>query len=45
MTQDETVGWHHSFSGHEFEKTHGDSEGQGGLMCYSPWGLKESDTS
>ena len=22
-----------------------DSEGQGSLVCYSPWGLKESDTT
>ena len=22
------IGWHHSFSGHEFEQTQGDSEGQ-----------------
>ena len=24
MTEDETVGWHHQFSGHEFEQTPGD---------------------
>ena len=23
--------------------THGDSEGQGSLACYSQWGRKESD--
>ena len=23
----------------------GDSEGQGSLVCYSPWGHKESDTT
>ena len=39
MTEDEMVGWHHCFSGHEFE--HG--EGQGSLACYSPWGHKELD--
>ena len=27
----------------EFEQTPGDSEGQGGLVCCSPWGGKESD--
>ena len=32
-TKDETVGWHHRVSGHEFEQTPGDSEGQGNLMC------------
>ena len=29
--------------GYEFEQTLGDSEGQGSLVCCSPWGLKESD--
>ena len=29
----------------EFEQTLGDSEGQGSLVCYSPWGRKESDTT
>ena len=27
--EDEMVGWHHSLSGHEFEQTPGNSEGQG----------------
>ena len=27
MTEDEMVGWHHQFNGHEFEQTPGDSEG------------------
>ena len=27
----------------EFEQTSGDSEGQRGLVCCSPWGHKESD--
>ena len=31
--------------GHEFGQTLGDSEGQGGLMCCSPWGHKELDTT
>ena len=44
-TEDETVGWHHRLNGHEFEQTHGDSEGQGSLACCSPWGHKESDTT
>ena len=34
-----------SSNGHEFEQTLGDGEGQGGLACCSPWGLKESDTT
>ena len=33
MTEDEMVGWHHRFNGHEFEQTLGDSEGQGSLVC------------
>ena len=35
--------WHHQLNGHEFEQTLGDSEGQGGLVCSSPWGHKELD--
>ena len=45
VTEDEMVGWHHWLDGHEFEPTLGDSEGQGGLVCCSPWGHKESDTT
>ena len=36
---------HHQFNGHELGQTPGDSEGQGDLACYSPWGHKESDTT
>ena len=39
------VGWHHQLNEHEFEQTPGDGEGQGGLVCCSPWGHKESDTA
>ena len=39
------VGWHHRLNGHEFEQDLGDSEGQGSLACYSPWGDKEPDTT
>ena len=39
------VGWHHRLNGHEFEQTLGDGEGQGRLLCCSPWGCKESDTT
>ena len=35
VTEDEMVGWHHRFHGHEFEQTLGDTEGQGGLACCS----------
>ena len=43
MTEDEIVGWHHQLSGHEFELTLGDGEGQGSPACCSPWSYKESD--
>ena len=39
------VGWHHRLSGHEFEQTLGDSDGQGSLACYSSRGHEESDTT
>ena len=42
-TEDEMVGWHHCHNGHEFEQVLGDGEGQGSLVCCSPWGHKESD--
>ena len=38
MAEDEMVGWHHWLSGHEFEQTPGDGDGQGSLVCCSPWG-------
>ena len=41
----EMVEHHHRFNGHEFKQTPGDSEGQGHLACYSPWGRKESETT
>ena len=43
MTEDEMVGWHHRCNETELGQTLGDSEGQGGLVCCSPWGHKESD--
>ena len=39
------VGWHHLLSGHEFEQTLGDGEGQGCLACCRWWDRKESDTT
>ena len=44
-TEDEMVGWHHSFDGHGFGWTPGVSDGQGGLACCSPRGRKELDTT
>ena len=43
MTEEEMVGWHYQLNGHEFESTPGVGDGQGGLVCCSPWGSKESD--
>ena len=45
MTEDKMVGWHHQLKGHEFEQAPGDGEGQGSLVCCSPWGHKELDTT
>ena len=45
MTQDEMVGWHHRLNGLEFEQTPTDGKGQGSLVCCSPQGRKESDTT
>ena len=36
---------HHQLSGHEFEQTPGDDEGQGSLACGSPCSRRESDTT
>ena len=45
MIEDEMVGWHYWFNGHEVESTMGVGDGQGGLVCCSPRGCEESDTS
>ena len=44
-TEDKMVGRHHQLNGHEFEQILGDGDGQGSLVCCSPWGRKESDTT
>ena len=38
------VGWHHQLDGHNFEQALGDGEGQGSLVCCTPWGHREQDT-
>ena len=38
--EDEMVRWHQWLSGHEFEQTPGDCEGQGSLVCCSSWAAK-----
>ena len=45
MQEGEMVGWHHQLNGCEFEQTPGDGAGWGSLVCCSPWGHKESDTT
>ena len=45
MTEDEIVGWYHWLNGHEFEQAPGVGDGQGSLVCCSPWGCKELDTT
>ena len=40
---DEMVGQNHGLNGHEFEQALGVGDGQGSLMCWSPWGHKELD--
>ena len=43
MTEDEMAGWHHWLNGYEYKQALGDGDGQGSLLCCSPWGCKESD--
>ena len=45
MTEDEMIGWHHWLNGHEFEQALGVGDGQGILVCCSPWGCKELETT
>ena len=44
-TKDEMIGSYHRLDGHEFEQVPVDGDGQGSLVCCSPWGPKESDTA
>ena len=39
MTEDEKVGWHYRLDGQAL----GVGDGQGSMVCYSPWGHKELD--
>ena len=43
MTEDEMVGWYHQLDGHKFEQAPGVGDGQGSLVCYSPWTCKKLD--
>ena len=42
-TEDEMAGWHHRLSGHEFVQYPGVGDGQGSLVCCSPWRWTKSD--
>ena len=37
------IGWYHQHNGYGFGWTPGVGDGQGGLVCCSSWGHKESD--
>ena len=43
VPEDEMAGWHHQCNGHELGQTLGGGEGQGRLLCYSPWYHKKLD--
>ena len=45
MTENEMVGWHHSRDGHVFVQASEVGDAQGSLVCCSPQGRKESDTT
>ena len=45
MAEDEMGGWHQQLNGHEFVQTPGVGDGQGNLVCCTPWGHIESDTT
>ena len=37
------MSWYHQLNGHEFEQASGVGDGQGSLVCCSPWDRKELD--
>ena len=48
MTEDKMVGWHHQIdhdvtNGQESEQAPGVGDGQGSLVCCSPWDHQELD--
>ena len=46
MTENEIIGWHHDSEDMSLSKPwEMMNEGQGSLVCCSPWGHKESDTT
>ena len=45
MTEDKMVEWYHQLSGHEFDQSLEDGEGEVSQVCFSPWRSKESNTT
>ena len=45
MREDEMFGWHRGFHELEFQKALGFGDGQGILVCCSPGGFTQSDTT
>ena len=45
MTEDEMAGWYHPLDGCESEQAPRVGDEQESLVCCSPWGHKESDTT
>ena len=45
MREDEMFGWHWGFNGLEFQQALEVGDGQGILVCFSPWGCIQSDTT
>ena len=42
MTEDEMAGWYHRLDGYEFAQALGVGDRQGSLVCFGPWGHRES---
>ena len=42
-TEDEMVEWHYWLNGHEFQQALEVGDGQGSVVCCSPWGGQELD--
>ena len=40
MTEDEMVEWHYQSDEPEFEQALGIGDGQGNVVCCSPWGCR-----
>ena len=45
IREDEMFRWHQGINGLEFQQALGVGDGQGILVCCSPWGCTQSDTT